>query len=52
LGRLCYLEETVLRHDWVDVTGRDELHARNESFYWQDHAIYVKRKAAGFPVNA
>jgi hypothetical protein len=54
LGRLYYLPECVLRHDWVDALplGReDPLHKRNEAYYDADCKTYSARRAAGFPAT-
>lgn len=51
LGRAAYVDEVLIRHAWVDATGRDELHRRNEhsALYDADRRTFQKRQAAGFP---
>jgi hypothetical protein len=53
LGRAVYVDEVLVRHRWVDATGRDELHKRNEALplYQADEKTFHRRKAAGFPVS-
>jgi hypothetical protein len=48
-GKSHYVDDTIIKHQWVDYTGKDLLHKRNEGFYGTDKATYEKRKAAGFP---
>jgi hypothetical protein len=49
LGRAAYVDEIVIRHEWVRATGRDKLHLRNESFNSIDARTFHQRKKAGFP---
>lgn len=48
-GRSVYVDEVLIRHEWVDLTGKDELHLRNELPYHADAELFERRKAAGFP---
>ncbi len=49
LGKEIRYPDVLIKHEWVAVTGRDELHLRNESFFLPDMMIYRQRKANGFP---
>lgn len=49
LGRAAYVDEVIIRHDWVGETCPDDLHRRNESFHHADGEVFARRKAAGFP---
>lgn len=48
LRRSVYVDEILIRHDWIDITGKDALHRRNET-YQADKMIFMDRKAKGFP---
>lgn len=49
LGRYAYVDEVVIKHDWIGQHAPDALHRRNESFNDADVRVYRRRKAAGFP---
>jgi hypothetical protein len=49
LGLVVYVPDVILKHEWVNATGRDPLHLRNEALYEQDRRTFVRRKANGFP---
>jgi len=49
LGRAAYVDEVIVKHDWIGATAPDDLHRRNESFYGKDGRVFEERKAAGFP---
>lgn len=49
MGKYQYIDRVIIKHYWVDYTGRDSLHKRNESYLNHDKKTYLKRKAAGFP---
>lgn len=49
LGRSCYVDDVIIRHDWIGDGGGDDLHRRNESYYERDARVYQARKKAGFP---
>lgn len=53
LGRAVYVDEVLIKHRWIDATGRDALHRRNEAnaLYQADFKTYQRRLAAGFPVS-
>lgn len=48
-GKMTYIDQIIINHAWVDVTGSDPLHTRNEGQYHRDSRTYHTRKAAGFP---
>lgn len=52
LNRLLYVPEVLVRHHWIELTGKDALHVWGESFWNEDEANYRNRKAAGFPISA
>jgi hypothetical protein len=49
LGRSAFVNEVVIKHQWIGETAPDKLHQRNESFHTQDARTFRARKAAGFP---
>jgi hypothetical protein len=48
MNKAVYLDKVIIKHDWVDYTGKDQLHMRNESFYRQDGRTYERRKRSNF----
>jgi len=48
-GKITYIDQVIIKHDWVDATGADSLHSRNESLFERDRKVFEARKAAGFP---
>lgn len=48
-GRVKYFEDVIITHQWINITGRDPLHMKNESFYELDKKVFEARKAKGFP---
>ena len=48
-GKMKYVDNIIIKHAWVDATGSDNLHQRNESFHDADKIVYTARKNAGFP---
>jgi len=48
MGKATYIPKTIIKHEWVDYTGKDALHVRNESFYGKDGQTYERRKRMGF----
>jgi len=48
LNKAAYIDRVIIKHEWVDYTGKDKLHIRNESFYKKDHANYERRKKINF----
>jgi hypothetical protein len=51
LGRSVYIDECVLKHDWIGQQAPDDLHHRNEQHYQRDAAVFQERKLLGFPTN-
>jgi len=49
LGRAAYVDEVIVRHEWIGEHAPDDLHRRNESYHVRDAAVFAERKAAGFP---
>lgn len=47
-GKATYIDNVIIKHDWINYTGKDPLHIRNESFYTQDGRTYERRKRIGF----
>ena len=49
LGRAAYVDEVIVKHEWIGEHAPDDLHRRNESHHVRDAAVFAERKAAGFP---
>lgn len=49
LGKVKYIENVIVKHEWVNYTGNDETHQRSERDYDKDHVIYSRRRSLGFP---
>lgn len=49
MNKYVFVDRIIIKHDWIDYTGTDSLHKRNESFFGKDKQTYLKRKAKGFP---
>jgi hypothetical protein len=49
LGRLVYVDDVLIRHDWVGENHPDALHRHNEKFSDADARTFRQRKLAGFP---
>lgn len=49
-GKLKYLPRVLVKHEWINVTGRDALHQRNENgpVYARDKATFARRQRDGF----
>lgn len=48
LQKCVYIDNVIIKHDWVNYTGQDALHKRNESYYRQDGRTYDRRKRINF----
>jgi hypothetical protein len=50
-GRLHRCLKTIIKHEWIDATGRDGLFERNSqpAVYQRDNITFTRRKAEGFP---
>lgn len=48
-SKMTYVDRVIIQHAWVDATGVDELHRRNESLWQRDQRMYELRKANNFP---
>lgn len=48
MNKCKYIDNVIIKHDWVNYTGRDPLHLRNESYYNSDAVIFERRKRHGF----
>lgn len=48
-NKAVYINETIIKHEWTNYTGIDELHKHNEQFYLKDKQTFEKRKALNFP---
>lgn len=48
MNKAVYIDNVIIRHDWVNYTGKDPLHVRNESFYTTDGRTYERRRRSGF----
>jgi len=48
MNKAAYIDKVIIKHDWVNYTGKDQLHVRNESFYNKDGVNYERRKKIGF----
>jgi hypothetical protein len=53
IGKVKYIPRTIIKHEWVNASGPDALHKRNENpaLYARDRAVFERRKAAGFPIK-
>jgi len=53
LGRVTYIDQVIIQHQWVGATAPDAVHARNESpeMYAYDQPIYEERKARNFDLK-
>ena len=53
LGRVTYIDQVIIQHQWVGATAPDAVHARNESpeMYAYDQPIYDERKARNFDLK-
>jgi hypothetical protein len=49
LGRAAYVDEVIVRHDWIGEHAPDDLHRRNEACHVRDAAAFQARRLAGFP---
>ena len=49
LKRVVFIDKTIIHHQWVDYTGKDRLHERNESFSPIDQKTFGIRTKLGFP---
>jgi hypothetical protein len=49
LGKITYIDQVIIKHDWTDATGTDDLHKRNENYYKLDKDAFDVRNARGFP---
>jgi hypothetical protein len=48
MGKARYIPKCIIKHDWIDYTGKDNLHIRNESFYGRDGKNFERRKRLSF----
>jgi len=48
MKKVKYIDNVIIKHDWIDYTGKDQLHLRNESFYTSDGRNFERRKRLGF----
>lgn len=48
MGKAVYIDKVIIKHEWIDYTGKDSLHIRNESFYGKDGQNYERRKRLRF----
>lgn len=39
-GKLHKLDQVIIKHEWVDATGQDALHRRNEEAFQRDKATF------------
>lgn len=49
MGKMVFINQVIIKHEWTNYTGKDPLHVKNESSYHTDRATFLRRKAAGFP---
>jgi len=50
--RMIWIPEVLVRHEWVGLTTKDELHQKNHKIMHEDQPIYQKRAASGFPIHS
>ncbi len=48
MGKARYIPKCIIKHDWIEYTGKDNLHIRNESFYGRDGKNFERRKRLSF----
>lgn len=48
MKKAIFIDNVIIRHDWTNYTGKDQLHLRNESFYTTDGKTYERRKRIFF----
>jgi hypothetical protein len=53
LGKVVYIDDVIIQHQWVGATAPDALHARNESpqMYAHDRPMYEERKSKNFDLD-
>jgi hypothetical protein len=44
-----YINQVIIRHSWVEYTGKDFSYMRNLKYMHLDQRVYAKRKKRGFP---
>lgn len=49
MGKVVYIDEVIIKHDWKGHEGKDALYKRNTALGRPDEETYKRRKAAGFP---
>ena len=52
MNKATYIDHVIIKHEWTNYTGADELHKKNESFSHRDQITYNKRKNLGFPMES
>ena len=52
MNKCTYIDNVIIKHEWVNYTGADELHKKNESYSNRDKVTYEKRKNLGFPIES
>ncbi len=52
MGCAVFVPRVIIKHDWVNYTGKDSLHCRNESFYPVDEATFRRRRNIRFNPTA
>lgn len=51
-GKTAYIDHVIIKHEWINVTGEDALHKRNETYYESDKSIFQARQNLGFPAES
>jgi len=49
LGKSKYIDKVIIAHEWINYTGKDELHKKNEKWFKHDRRTFLSRKKRGFP---
>jgi hypothetical protein len=49
MNKTAWVDQIIIRHAWVDATGNDALHTRNEAYFESDKTTFIARRTKGFP---
>lgn len=51
-GKVHYVNEVWVKHDWIGHTLQDALHQKNHAEMFEDQPVFIKRIKAGFPLQS
>ena len=49
LGKMARIDRVIVKHEWYEATGKDDLFVRNRALNAVDKKTYARRKSRGFP---